>query len=170
MSKSRLVFVLIALAYAALVVWQAFNLPDRVPAHLGVSGEVDRWGTRGEHITFASLMGIMLAVFIGPWSPLMTFRGGMNIPNAQFWTRDENWPVARERIRDDLAVLGGSTLALIGVLMWDSGRIARGGDPNGWLMLGLIAGYLVLLVGYVVWMRRSGRYALPAEAERSLRQ
>lgn len=56
-----------ALAFAILLVWQWFTLPDRVPGHIGPDGQVTWWGTRADHVLLGALMG--LGVACCSWCP-----------------------------------------------------------------------------------------------------
>lgn len=45
-------------------------LPDQIPAHYGISGEVDRWGSKYEILIFHLTISLSIyhhLMYIGPW-------------------------------------------------------------------------------------------------------
>ena len=157
-----------AAGYGSLLVWQAFNLPDRVPGHVGLFGEVTRWGTRGEHLT----IGVgSLALMLGLFALLPRVMGRMNtsmlnLPHKAYWSRPENWPVAQRMLAEDMGWLGAGMLAFFTYAMWFNGAIARGENPNPWLFLVVVGLTLAAAIGYGIWASVGSRWRPPADVRR----
>lgn len=104
-----LMFLPLAMTLAALVV-----LPDRVPMHYNLAGEVDRWGSKYENLVFPALVWAMGGFFLG-MVRLARRQGG-----------ESNGPAA-ERM---LWVCGSGTLFLFNVMtayfLIEAGRLAAG--------------------------------------------
>lgn len=64
-TKKTLYWILMLLPLAVVLVALQF-LPDQIPAHYGIGGQVDRWGSKYETLVFPALTaafgGVMLAV------------------------------------------------------------------------------------------------------------
>lgn len=102
-----LMFLPLAVTLAALVV-----LPDRVPMHYNLAGEVDRWGSKYENLIFPVLVWAMGGFFLG----MVRF--------ARRQGGESNGPAA-ERM---LWVCGSGTLFLFNVMiacsLVEAGRLA----------------------------------------------
>lgn len=140
-----LMFLPLAVTLAALVV-----LPDRVPMHYNLAGEVDRWGSKYENLVFPALVWAMGGFFLG-MVRLARRKGG-----------ESNGPAA-ERM---LWVCGSGTLFLFNVMtayfLIEAGRLAAG--AGGTIAQGTftrlmftIAGLLFLPLGNAMpKLRRNG--------------
>lgn len=96
------------LAYAAVVLlWCVFaayvwftteQLPERVATHFGSNGAANGWMTRGQHVGFTLVAGLMVPAFvIGLFAIIRRFGDrGLNIPNKEYWLAPER----RERTFD----------------------------------------------------------------------
>ena len=152
-----------ALAFAILLVWQWFTLPDRVPGHIGPDGQVTWWGTRADHVLLGALMGLGVALlFLVPvWLVDKLPTSMVNLPHKEYWTRAENWPVARRMLAEDLAWLGAATLAFMAVVWWQVGPVASGTEGSWWPFWVVTGIYLVGLLGYAIWMHVGPRWRPP---------
>lgn len=157
-----------AAGYAALLVWQAFNLPDRVPGHMDLFGEVTRWGSRGEHLGFGvGGLVILLAVFaLLPRGVGRINKSLLNLPHKDYWTRPENWPTAQRMLAEDMGWLGAAMLAFIGYALWYSGAVAMGQQPSPWLFLVVVVLALAGVIAYAIWMSVGSRWRPPVEVRR----
>ena len=139
-----LMFLPLAMTLAALVV-----LPDRVPMHYNLAGEVDRWGSKYENLIFPVLVWAMGGFFLG-MVRLARRKGG-----------ESNGPAA-ERM---LWVCGSGTLFLFNVMiacsLVEAGRLAvAGGGTLGQgfaRLMFTVTGLLFLPLGNAMpKLRRNG--------------
>ena len=153
----------------ALVAWVWWTLPSgRIPLHFGADGEPDGWGTR--HVPMAVLLGTVLGTggLLG-WlaSRSETLGWGMvNIPRKDWWSRPENEPLARARVKEDMYLVGSWTLWLLAcvtvlVLVEVRRAVETGSAGTSGLLVPLLA--CVLLAGGVAWRQRWYR-RVPDEA------
>lgn len=61
--RANLIGIVALTAMVTMIVLQWNNLPDTVPAHFGVSGEVDRWGSKWE-LLILPVISIVLHLFM----------------------------------------------------------------------------------------------------------
>ena len=61
LSGGRIALLAASVAYAIVVVWQAFTLPDTVPGHMDAAGNITRWTSRTAHVLMATGVGITLS-------------------------------------------------------------------------------------------------------------
>ncbi len=96
-------FVVLLLSCVVLVISVLTSLPElpaRIAAHYGVSGEPNGWMTKDQYATFFLAFGFGLPFFIlalsgrGSTSP-----DRLNVPNASYWRSPENFSRAKEIIR-----------------------------------------------------------------------
>ncbi|EWT06104.1 hypothetical protein N864_24165 [Intrasporangium chromatireducens Q5-1] len=142
--------------YAALVVWAALVLPDRVPAHWGSAAPPDRWAGRTETIVMFALLGIVMVGIFAVLLALVSRNSSLtwvNLPNKQFWQRPENLPSARRRLAVDVTVLGCLAVAFscavpVSVVLASH---TPGGALPSWTAPVLVA-WVCLTLGYSIWM------------------
>jgi len=160
--RGQIAFWATAAAYAVLLVWQAFTLPDAVPGHVGFSGEVTRWGTRTEHLVMGLMAGVLI-VAIFALVPRIAVKNTafVNLPHKVYWTRPENWPTAQRMLREDMGRLGALTLAFVGYALWEVGAIAVGDPPLPWSFVVVTVLLLVAVIGYSIWMSVGPRWRPP---------
>lgn len=152
----RRLFWTLAACYAALVVWAARVLPERVPAHWGGTGPPDRWGSRTEAVVMLAVLGvIMVAIFGGllVLVPRSLSLAWVNLPHKAFWQQPEHLPQAMRMMAVDMGVLGCLALAVSCAV--PLAIVAATHSPTaalpGWAMP-VFVGYLVLTLGYAAWM------------------
>jgi hypothetical protein len=76
--------------FAAFVCFTSAQLPDRVATHFNASGIPNGWMTRGTHIEFTLIMGVVIPAFIlGIFALVRRFHGLMNIPYKDYWLAPE---------------------------------------------------------------------------------
>ncbi len=153
--------------YAALVVWAASVLPDRVPAHWGTSGPPDRWGNRAEAIIMLVVLGVVMVGLFGslivfvPRSRSLTW---INVPGKWYWQRPENLPRAMQMVAVDMAVIGCLSMAfccVVPVMIVQASQTPDAALPS-WSTAAFIA-FIALIIGYSVWMV-AGRWRVPPDA------
>lgn len=164
-SGVRALVAVCALSWAAVTVWCAVTLPDRVPMHWSGSG-VDRWGGRTEALLF--LLGFGAASFLLPLlSRLATaWPDGINVRDKDWWLRTpERLREFERRLRGDLWVVTASmllTFALVGVVMNVAAHRPNGAVPLAWVVS--VALPVLLAVAYVVWHSLTGYRPEPEAA------
>ena len=166
-SAGRIAFRVVAAGYLALMIWQAFTLPDAVPGQLDFGGEVTRWGTRTGHVVLGLLVGLLIfLVFV--LLPRIDFKDKrlLNLPHKDYWIRPENWPTAQRMLRNDLGWLGAITLTFVGYAMWTVGAAATADPPPAWAFMAATGVFLVLVIGYAIWMSVGPRWRPPVEGPR----
>lgn len=153
-----------AAALLALLGWQAVNLPEKVPGHVGPGGVVDRWGTRTEHLVMGVLVIILMLLCFDVLMRLMRSprrTALLNLPNKEYWTRPEHWPAAHRRLSNQMGWMGAAMNVFIGYALFMSGQIALGDDPGMGIFWGLFAVLMVGMVGYGVWSSTSRSWRPP---------
>ena len=167
LSGGRIALLAASVAYAIVVVWQAFTLPETVPGHMDAAGNITRWASRTEHVLLAAGVGVlMVAVFLLP--TMLTKRmptSMVNLPHKEYWTRPENWPAAQRRLRDDLGWMGAATLAFMAFIMAQVAGATGGEAQPVWVFWVVTAVYLVGVLAYSAWMSLGSRWRPPADAE-----
>ncbi|MBZ5712410.1 hypothetical protein [Nannocystis pusilla] len=161
--QRRTFFWLCLLAYAALIGWQAFALPDQVPAHLDVLGNATRWHGRTAHVVQALAIGAFVAlVLVGAarWLPRLP-PSQVNVPNVGYWMRPENHPRMISMMREDLAGVGAATFLLLTLVMSAVGAVARGRVLPGGFTVSVVGLYCVGLLAWAVWLYVGPRYRAP---------
>lgn len=159
----RLALAAATVAYAILVIWQAFTLPDTVPGHIGPTGQITNWVSREQHVTFSILLGLgMLAAFLLPG--LLTDKlpkDFVNLPHKEFWTRAENWPRAKAMLANDLGWLGAATFVFMTYVMAEVPASRPENLPAAWIFWAVTGLYLAVVVGYSIWMMVGSRWRPP---------
>lgn len=158
--------------YAVLIAWQALSLPDRVPAHMDAAGNVDRWGSKTEHLVMATLLGGLM-LMLGPgMSVLMRKvpRSLVNVPHPEHWKSDEHWPEAQRRMTESMWGFGCITNLFFAFLMISVTEEARGRDWPGWGFWIAVALFLAATglwcIGLYRNLRVPPRPRHPSQAER----
>ncbi|GAA1539773.1 DUF1648 domain-containing protein [Nocardioides humi] len=150
-------------AYTAAWVLAAVLLPERVPVHFGLSGEVDRWAGRTGALVAFALIGAGVAALLWGAAAL-----GDRVPLSQLNTPRKDWWAAtpervaelRRRGRRDLEVIGAATMALLTAVLLGTVRAARAETPRlGAVFLALVAVYVVFVLVWVVRAHRDRRAA-----------
>lgn len=140
------------------------QLPNRMATHFNGVGEADGWMTR-DGLTLLNLGFLGLALFLGyllPW--LMRFMpvSLVNVPNKQYWSAPERWPVAEQRIAvalQWLAVLLYSWLIAINQLtLWANLHPPPRLGTGFWYMLGA---YLIGMIAWIICLYRAFRTPRP---------
>ena len=103
----------IALGLISLVV-----LPAEVAIHFGLGGEADGWASRETNALL--FMGIAVPLFLALlYGPLLTMKINpryMNIPNKDYWLREENRPVFAQKLRSLTWEFGASIFVFLGFI------------------------------------------------------
>jgi uncharacterized membrane protein len=156
-----------AAVYLGAFVWAMRVLPERVVAHIGPSGEVDRWGSRTEHAVLSVVLGVGILAL--PWLFHATTRAPVtfvNLPNKEYWfATPERVATVRARIVEDGLIFSGITALFVAVVL-QVGIVRATEDPaagdGGVFVVGLVL-YLVATAVWIVMLHR--RYRLPDGAD-----
>ena len=159
----RVTWIVSAVLYLGVIVWGWLVLPaDGVAAHMSLSGEVTRYGSRAEFVgTNLGLALLMLG--ITPALSSAATRGDasmLNMPNKDYWLQPERREATLSLVRTQLWYFLAATNLLIAVMMADIVAISiLGRDVVGPWMLAL---YLVGTIIWTVWFTR--RFRRPEDA------
>lgn len=162
-SLGRPLFWVTFACYAALIAWQAGNLPDEVPAHSSFDGTVDRWGTLTEHLVMGFATGVLM-LLLGPGLGVVLRRlprSTVNLPHPEYWKRDEHWPEAVRRLTGTMWAFGVLLNLFMIFVMGSVGEAALGRPVPGWLFGTALALFLAATGVWVVGLHRTMR--VPAE-------
>lgn len=145
--------------YAALIAWQAGNLPERVPAHTTFGGTVDRWSSLTEHLVMATVVGALM-LLLGPGLVVALRRlprSAFNLPHPEYWKRDEHWPEAVGRIAGAMWSFGVLLNLLLVFVMGSVGETALGRPTPDWQWAVALAFYLAATAAWIVGLYRTMR-------------
>ncbi|QDP94527.1 DUF1648 domain-containing protein [Microlunatus elymi] len=154
----RYVFWLLVAAYTGLLIWAAFELPERVPMHFNGSGEVDNWGSRGSALLTFALIGAGVVVLFGGMAWLAGRKslnvGWINLPHKEWWTETPQ-RVARLHIllREDLYFMAAVTMGILVVALASTVWAGQQSDPRmpSWAMI-LIGVLVAAIIARAIWM------------------
>lgn len=96
----RVLLILAFIANVALALVGLAILPDRVATHFGAGGAANGWGSR----TFSALLFVgidallFFPLFFAPRLVLIFPPRWMNLPNKEYWLREENRPRLRAMV------------------------------------------------------------------------
>lgn len=145
------------------LIWSAVELPDRMASHFGASGAADGWSSKSSYLTFSILMAAFMMLGLPALGRLFTAGSGagLNVPNKEYWLRDENRPELQRRLTGDLLFLGAVTGLLLSwidvlVVLANRGQTQTMG-ASSWVAMGA---YLVVVTAWSIWMLTK-RYAVP---------
>lgn len=152
-------FLLLVLAYVAVLAYGAAVAPEQMPLHWGADGTADRVGTTGRWLVEASIVGAALLLVAFGLGLLADRLPGslLNIPHKEIWTRPGNIEKARELNRDfGFDVFGDVFLLLVviqgvAVVRADRGELTF---PT-WLFVTLLVVFLASVAFRVVLFRRA---------------
>ena len=163
----RTILCLVFAANVLLVVVSLAILPDHVAVHFGRGGVADSWASKEWNATiFIVLETVLFLLFwFAPLLPLGVPPRFVNVPNKDYWLREENRPAFRRRFQQLMDRFGTAFFLfflLIGVLTIQA-NISQPVRLNerAFLMA------LVLFLGYTaVWTFRLFRsFRVPEEGE-----
>lgn len=153
---SFVAFLVSAVLAAGLLAWWVPQLPAEVPTHFDGAGNPDGWSTRDGavaiHATILAGMGglfLVLALVIPKIPPSL-----VNIPHRDHWLAPSRRQETLGVIRDYLLILGAATMLFLAAIADQSFRAAVDGGGLGAAFWVLFVGYMVLVLGSVVWLYR----------------
>lgn len=149
-------------AWLAVLVWQVWVLPDRVPTHFGPGGDADGWSSKQGALALAVALPL-LAAYPLPLLSLLVLRwpAGINAPNQEWWTATAPRLRRFERLmREDLWLFAVLMLGLFTVIQVSIVVAARSEDGNApaALLFGPLVVFLAL-TGVLMARMVGSRYA-----------
>lgn len=117
--KFAILFLLLSLAGFVLSVFSlAPSLPEQVATHFNAIGEADGWMSRTQHVTYFTLIGVGLPLFLIGICFATRFlpSSSLNVPNAAYWRSKENYPRACEILLQWSVWISVATLIWLGML------------------------------------------------------
>jgi hypothetical protein len=158
-SPARLFWALLAAFTGALALAWAL-LPEQVPMHFTLDGRPDRTVGHDRAVLEMAAVGYALAAILGG-TAAATARmpvSMLNAPHKEHWSRPENQPRLRALVRRDLWVVADLTTALVTVVVLVTVAVADDAEPRlGAGAATAVGGFLLALLGYSLWARRSYR-------------
>ncbi|MBY4130886.1 hypothetical protein HQO83_21045 [Rhodococcus fascians] len=167
MKLSRAALLLSSLVFIGALVWVALTAGDEVPAHFTGSGQVDRMESTASFLLTTGGIGLVLIGFfvsIGWWLPKVPAQL-INLPSRRmhdYWTSAENRPELNRKMAEDLQWIGAATALLLAWIVGVSGT-AVGDSVSVWVLAVPTTLYLLIVLGYVVFMIKGGRYRIPKD-------
>lgn len=150
-------------AYMGALIWVAVRAPATVASRFGTDGQPDGWTSRGSFVITYALTGVLFLVLFPLFGGLAARMPAdfVNVRNKEYWLAPKHRAAFAARLREDLMVIGCLTawLVMMAMLVSVQATIAGTGLPV-WIT-GVLAGYAVVIIGYVAWMA-FGRYRVPA--------
>lgn len=134
-----------------VLAWSAVSLPERVPRHFGLDGDVTAFAHRTTYLVGAAVfVAVMAAVFVG--CAHLTLKGNLewfNVPHGDYWKQPERVHRLRSMAADDVWLLGSATMLLfigLGVSV-----VVAADDPEPSLPLWFHVLFISYLVGVLAW-------------------
>lgn len=109
-SRPALVLLVIALTIN-VAAWT--QMPEVVPQHAGVTGQVDSWISRDGFLAFTVVLSIVTTAFLLGASAVVGINGeglhasGKRAERVTYWRAPERWPVFRPRLWSVMAWFTG---------------------------------------------------------------
>ncbi len=140
------IFLLAALIIGSAMVWD--NLPERIPAHMNLSGVVDRWENRTFWSWFAlPMVAVALMVILYSCARLIVRRPALiNLPNKKEFLElspRQQGPII-QLVRSFLYWIGVSTATTLLMVQYGMYRAAFGAYSD---MYGVIGGLMLVVMG-----------------------
>lgn len=161
---SRALAGLISLAIGVLsvlrvaLVWD--RLPERLASHYGASGQPNGFMMRSDFFIFyGGIFGFVIGLFFAMPTLLSIIpRELVNIPHREYWTTDEQWPEAVERMSRWMAWFGVAMATLAAGVLQLVLRSNLTHEPleNGPMLL-LLGGFFVFTGIWLVALYRMFR-------------
>lgn len=142
---SRPAFVLVPMAVALELA--AFGaMPEQVPRHVRFAGPPDAWWSRDSWLGFSAGMTVFFAAMILVGGVLLTISpSGLRLRDKEatrYWTREENWPLMRQRLWLLIAWLAGLFAIYLALSLGVFALAPSWGLPH-WANLAVMVGGLV---------------------------
>lgn len=150
---------LATLFVGSLLVWP--ELPERIPGHFGLDGEVTRWEApslaRWLLVPVFALGVVVLNYGIAAWLPRRPEI--FNHPDRDAFLAlppERRRPVVA-RMQAFLYGVSGPIIVLFGVVQWMRYRTAGGGDATPYVALALVIGAMIGPLALGIWLPPIGR-------------
>ena len=167
MKLSRAALLLSSLVFIGAMVWVAVTAGNELPAHFTGSGRVDRVESKSSFLLTTGGIGFALIGFfatIGWWLPKVQAQL-VKLPSRrmhEYWTSPKNRPELNRKMAEDLEWIGAATALLLAWIVGVSGTTV-GDSVSVWVLAVPTTLYLLIVLGYVVFMIKGGRYRIPKD-------
>lgn len=98
MNRTRIaaaVWIVLVGVYCALLMSHSSELPSRMATHFDGAGRPNGWQTRDQFLLWACLGPVLIGLFVaGICYTCRWFPTRLNIPNKEYWTSPERFPLA----------------------------------------------------------------------------
>lgn len=152
MKLSRVILVILILAYAAQVVYFYPQLPETIASHFDASGQANGFMSKTSFFVFLTiLLAFLTAMFslTAKWLPKMP-DSMVNLPNKEYWLAPERREETFVRLADFFAWLNVAVVAIfVGINQIVSTANLMRKDPNPmalWMILGAFFAFIIILI------------------------
>jgi hypothetical protein len=114
----RIFFLVIFAANIVLTLMSWVILPDTVAIHFGPDGMPDGWAPTWLHVLFflGFQLVLLVTIYFGSRLSLGLHSRWMNLPNKDYWVREENLPKAQEMIASTMMEFGTAMMLFLFVV------------------------------------------------------
>ena len=132
------VILLVSISLYIFFVWN--KLPEKIPTHFNIAGEVDGWGGKGS-LWILPVMGLFLYTVL---SILSRFPHVFNYP---FNITEENAPRLCLESRRMMVILNFELISFFSLISWESVQAAYG---KGGMTVWQVPIFLIVVIGSIV--------------------
>ncbi|MDT0200766.1 DUF1648 domain-containing protein [Nocardioides sp. AE5] len=105
-------------AYLAALAWAWWRLPEQIPVRFDDDGEPTQWRSLAFVVTVFVVIGLLAVAAVEVLLRKLPARADrLGLPHHGYWTRAENLPGFRSKVRDDVAFVGAAMLLLLVALV-----------------------------------------------------
>ena len=149
-------------ALALVLIWFAVALPDRVPGHFGLSGEVNRYDDKGVFVAAMAGIGVVMALLFGAarwWLPKLP-GSVINLPGKKahaYWTSPAHRDEFNGIMASAMETIGVFVLLLLTVIVLISGVAGLGATIPAWVFWLVTVAFLAAMMACLIPLIRKTR-------------
>lgn len=171
-TASTAAFIILYVAYVAMVFTTASGLPERVATHFGFEGRADGWMSRSAYQIFEVALPLVISLIFMGVSALVRFvpEKYVNLPRKDFWLVPERRALTDSIIRSRMMWLACLMMFFFGglhVLTLEANRVQPPQLPMGGLLL-VVMCFLIALMTWVALLLM--RFAKTGEGAKEVPQ
>jgi uncharacterized membrane protein len=160
-NRMALVFYLVFALNITLALGSLAVLPDKVASHYGADGAPDAWMTKEAHavIMVALDVGLLLLIAGTPLLVMKLPRGLVNVPNKDYWLKDENRPALKGMFKGWMAEFGTALFLffLCGGMLAVQANLSDPVRMNQGPFIGCLVAFSVYVVIWIIRFYRAFR-------------